>query len=84
MKLMKENVSRKIDSLGRVSIPKAMRQRMEIDDASDLEFYTLENDDGELYICMTNHKVGNNKYEMAAKVLEELGIDVPVELEEKI
>ena len=43
----------------------------------------LADDAGEQYVCLTNHK-GNNRYALAAEVLEELGLDVPAELEEKL
>lgn len=84
MELIRENTTRKVDSLGRVSIPKSMRDRLEINTNDEVEFYLLQTDDGEQYVCLTNHKANNNKYEMAAKVLNELGLDIPEELEVKI
>lgn len=84
MKLTKENVSRKLDSLGRISIPKAIRQRLNIEDLSEVEFYTLEDDSGEMYVCMTNHFSNSNKYEQAIQVLTELGLDIPAELEQLV
>lgn len=84
MELIRENTTRKVDSLGRVSIPKSMRDRLEININDEVEFYLLQNDDGEQYVCLTNHKATNNKYEMAAKVLNELGLDIPEELEGRI
>lgn len=84
MELLRENTTRKIDSLGRVSIPKGMRDRLEIAEGDEVEFYLLNADNGEQFVCLTNHKPGANKYENAAKVLAELGIDIPKELEEKM
>ena len=84
MKITKENITRKLDSLGRISVPKAMRQRLGIDELSELKFYTMEDDNGEFYICMTNHAASNSKYEQAAQVLTELGIAIPEELEERL
>lgn len=84
MELLKENATRKVDSLGRVSIPKGMRDRLNIQTNDEVEFYLLNADNGEQFVCLTNHKAGMNKYENAAKVLAELGIDIPEELEEKI
>lgn len=83
MKFVKENTSRKIDSLGRVSIPKGMRDRLEIAEGDEVEFYLLENDEGEQFVCLTNHKA-NSKYKLAAEVLVELGLEIPNELEEKL
>ena len=84
MELLKENTSRKVDSLGRVSIPKSMRDRLDINEGDEVEFYLLNADNGEQFVCLTNHRPGSNKYENAAKVLAELGIDIPEELENKI
>lgn len=84
MELNKENATRKIDSLGRVSIPKGMRDRLELKEGDEVEFYTLRADNGEMFVCMTNHKGGESKYAIAAKVLQELGEDIPEALEEMI
>lgn len=84
MELLKENTTRKVDSLGRVSIPKSMRDRLDINTNDEVEFYLLNADDGEQYVCLTNHKFSTNRYEEAAKVLVELGLEVPEELESKI
>lgn len=84
MELLKENTTRKVDSLGRVSIPKSMRDRLNIETNDEVEFYLLNADNGEQFVCLTNHKMNNNKYEIAATVLAELGIDIPEELEGRI
>ena len=84
MELLKENTTRKVDSLGRVSIPKSMRDRLDIQTNDEVEFYLLNADNGEQFVCLTNHEGGTNKYETAAQVLEELGIEIPEELEAKI
>ena len=54
MELLKENTTRKVDSLGRVSIPKSMRDRLDIQTNDEVEFYLLNNDDGEQFVCLTN------------------------------
>ena len=84
MELLKENTTRKVDSLGRVSIPKSMRDRLDINEGDEVEFYLLNADNGEQFVCLTNHHSGINKYEIAIQVLEELGIDIPEELEDKV
>lgn len=80
MKLYKENATRKVDTLGRVSIPKGMRDRLGIKELDEVEFYMLENDDGEQYVALTNHVASRNKYAEAVDVLVELGLDVPEDL----
>lgn len=84
MKLISENTSRKVDSLGRVSIPKSLRDRLVIKTEDMVDFYLLEDDNGDQYVCFSGKKTNNSKYELAAKVLEELGLDIPLELAEKI
>lgn len=84
MELLRENTTRKVDSLGRVSIPKSMRDRLNIETNDEVEFYLLNADNGEQFVCLTNHKVANSRYETAAAVLAELGLEIPEELEVKI
>ena len=48
MELLKENTSRKVDSLGRVSIPKSMRDRLDINEGDEVE---------DLYIALKQVKV---------------------------
>lgn len=83
MELIKENTTRKVDSLGRVSIPKGMRDRMLIKEGDELEFYTLR--DGENnYVALGKSNMIDLKYLRAAEVLDELGIEVPEALMEKL
>lgn len=84
MELLKENAKRKIDSLGRVNIPKGLRDRLELVEGSEVEFYVLNADNGEQFVCFTNHKIGSNRYNIAAEVLENLGVAIPKELADKI
>ena len=86
MRLTKENVSRKIDSLGRVSVPKSLRDRLEIGEGDMVDFFLLENDD-RFYVCLSRHveeDEGYEKYLQVAKLLDELGLEVPKEVAEKL
>lgn len=80
-----ENVVKKVDSLGRVTLPKGLRDRFNINTNDELEILTLDLESGESYVCLRK-PVNNNglRYAEAKKVLEELGLDIPEELEEKI
>lgn len=80
--MQKENTSRKVDSLGRISIPKAIRDRLNIKVNDELDFYTFE-DNGINFVCMTNQQE-KNKYFQAAQVLDELGIEIPQALADLI
>lgn len=84
MRLQSENTSRKVDSLGRVSIPKSLRDRLMINTEDTVHFYLLEDDDGRQYACITNKEDVNPKYLAAAEVLAELGLEVPEEILSKI
>jgi len=84
MKLIKENTTRKVDTLGRVSIPKGMRDRLNIKDGEEMDFYLLEDDYGNQYVALAKQIEDNNKYIVAANVLKELSLEVPEKLEELI
>lgn len=81
--LTPENTSRKLDNLGRIVIPKSLRTRLGISENEELQFYTMRKD-GISYICLTNCHEEDPKYRNAASVLEELGIDIPLELLKKL
>jgi hypothetical protein len=61
-----------------------MRERLEIAEGDEMEFYVLVDECGVQYVAMTNNKSGTNKYELAAQILTELGLEVPEELEKKL
>lgn len=78
MTLMKENITRKVDSLGRLIIPKSIRARFEIYPEDELEFFIgYEGDD--IFICLKKHK-DVNKAEILAAELEGMGIELPDKL----
>jgi AbrB family looped-hinge helix DNA binding protein len=80
MRLQSENTTRKVDSLGRVSIPKSLRDRLMINTEDTVHFYLLEDDDGRQYVCFSNKEDVNPRYQLAAEVLAELGLEVPDEI----
>lgn len=84
MQLVNENTSRKVDSLGRISVPKGMRDRMGINTNDEMTFYTLITDKGEQMICMAPSTFVRDRFYIAAEVLDELGLDLPRELRDKL
>lgn len=50
MQLIPENISKQMDSLGRLSIPKHMRARLNIKDGTRFDIFTTQVD-GRLFIC---------------------------------
>jgi AbrB family looped-hinge helix DNA binding protein len=79
--LIPENASRKLDNLGRVTLPKGLRDRLVYRENDEIEFFTMEQD-GKIYVCLA--KVGQNdsKWAKAAAVLEDLELPVPDKLKE--
>ena len=81
MNLVPENTTRKIDSLGRISFPKGIRDRFEIEASEDFEWYVGTTSEGDQYIVMRRNKLAiDPKYRIAAEVLQELGELLPDKL----
>ena len=78
-KLQPENTSRKLDSLGRVVIPKNLRDKYGINENDEIYFYTMTKD-GQSFITLANGKTVDPKYMITANVLEELGVEAPQQL----
>lgn len=83
MTLLPENANKRIDGLGRITLPKGLRSRLCLDTNTEMELYTMAHE-GRLYICMTPANTVDPKYYVAKEVLDELGADIPKELLEKI
>lgn len=73
MRMQYENQNRKVDNLGRVTIPKSIRDRLGWAQNDDIEFYTMDN----AFIVLSKKKTRDSRYDIAIEVLEELGIEVP-------
>lgn len=76
MKLIKENITRKMDNLGRISVPKSLRDKFEIADGDEIEFFTTDNG----YIAFGKKERQDDRLEMVADILDELNIEVPEKL----
>lgn len=83
MRIRPENTTRKIDALGRVTIPKGLRDRMGLHENDDMELFTMESGGCE-YICLRSAHIEADKYRLAAELLQELNIAVPAELAIKV
>lgn len=79
MKLQCENQSRKIDNLGRVTIPKSMRDRLGWAQNDEVEFYTMDG----TFIVLSKGKMRDSRYDVAIELLEELGLDIPEKLRKR-
>lgn len=76
MNLLYENQSRKIDNLGRVTIPKPIRDRLGWEQNDEVEFYTMDGSS----VVLSKGKMRDSRYDIAAEVLGELGLEIPKEL----
>ncbi len=84
MKLVKENVSRKVDALGRISVPKSLRDRLEIKEGDMVEFFLLEDEDV-YYVSFRKYiDETNDKYARIARLMEEVGLEIPEEISEHL
>lgn len=83
MELFAENATRKLDDLGRIVIPKAVRLRFHLSPGDAMEYFTFRKDDC-WYIALANENMKDARYLQAAEVLDELGIEIPDELLDKI
>lgn len=81
--LIAENTTRKMDKLGRVTIPKSLRDRMYLSPNDTVEVYTLQLD-GELYICLKSKDSLANRCRAAETVFNELGVKLPDEVKDKL
>ena len=82
MTLISENTSRKVDSLGRISIPKSIRDRFNICANDEIEF-SICHMDNQVYICL-NKKNDASKAEILAAELDAMGIEIPEKLMEML
>lgn len=82
--LIPENVTKKIDSLGRITLPKGLRDRMYLsNDNAELEIFTAYID-GRQCICLSSPVDEFTKLMAAAEVFAECGVELPQELKDKI
>lgn len=76
---MAVNVIRKIDSLGRIVIPKGIRDQMRLMEGSEVELAV----NGDLVTLRPVIRSEDERYRIAREVLEELGEKVPEKLKLK-
>ena len=78
--LVPENVTRKLDNLGRITLPKGLRDRMYLNNDNDeLEIFTAVID-GRNCICLASPVNMKTKIVAAAQIFEECGVKLPEEM----
>ena len=82
--LRPENVTKTIDSLGRITLPKSLRDRMYLNsDNNELEIFTMEVD-GRTFICLSSPETIDNRLYAAAEIFKELNVPLTAEFQAKI
>lgn len=76
--LIPENTTRKIDSLGRITLPKGLRDRMFLSENAELEFFTA-NIDGRQCICLASPVNEEAEIQKAIDFLVEKGYSIEKE-----
>lgn len=80
MNIVHENISRKVDSLGRVSIPSGLRSRYGLSAGDEVSFSTCTTPAAD-YILMSKDTGIDPKYVVATEVLADLGCEIPSQLQ---
>lgn len=70
--LIPENTTRKLDALGRITLPKGLRDRMFMGDNEELELYTA-NIDGRQCVCLCKPVSEEDEIQQAIEYLSEKG-----------
>ena len=85
MEIIAENTTRKIDSLGRIGVPKGIRNRFCLDINQEMDFFTMRGDDGKNYVLFTPVEVLSEaeKYERVVELMQKLELEVPEEFLKK-
>lgn len=81
--IVHENITRKVDSLGRVSIPSGLRSRYGFNAGDELSFSTMSTGIVD-YVLMSKDSGVDPKYIVTADVLNELGCEIPKQLSNAI
>ena len=82
MNFLSENTTRKVDGLGRISIPKSIRDRFNIQPEDEVEF-SIGYEGEKIYVCLSK-KVNVDKAEIVAAELEGMGIEIPEALKKML
>lgn len=78
--LRPENVKKSLDSLGRITLPKGLRDRMYLtEDNNELEIFTMETPDGRMFICLAPPEAAAGEEKAAIEWLENRGYKVTKE-----
>ncbi len=66
--------SRKLDSTGRIVIPKKLVEQMGLITGQEYSFYTLEDNEGRKFICIECPGIDAKTLEEARRIVEKYGL----------
>lgn len=83
--IIAENTTRKIDGLGRIGVPKGIRNRLRLDINQEMDFFTMRGEDGKDYVLFTPvvELSEAEKYERVVELMQSLDLEVPEEFLKK-
>lgn len=70
-----ENVTRKLDTLGRITLPKGLRTRLGIPEGAEMEIFTHEYE-GITYICLADVNAKDNSVQTLLSEMDKLNLSV--------
>lgn len=81
-----ENTTRKIDALGRIGVPKGIRNRLRLDVNQEMDFFTMRGADGKDYVLFApvEELSEAEKYARVIDLMNNLGLEVPVDFLAKV
>ena len=83
--IIAENTTRKIDGLGRIGVPKGIRNRLRLDINQEMDFFPMRGEDGKDYVLFTPvvELSEAEKYERVVELMQSLDLEVPEEFLKK-
>ncbi len=77
IQITKENITRKFDATGRITLPKNLRDRLEVKEDDEMEIFTIVDDDGRVYLAMSKPFKKITQWDVARRALRQLGCPIP-------
>lgn len=66
--------SRKLDTMGRIMLPKRLREKLGLIEGNEYTFYTHEEDDGRKFLCIECPGIDQATLEEARRLVEKYGM----------
>lgn len=77
-----ENIERKMDDMGRISVPKSLRDKYQMEPGKKYSIFTYVDESGRVYVCAQTDVYDLSEANRAAEILMKMGCEVPEKLQE--